>query len=804
MKNFFRTIKAIAILVLFSFVSSGIVAQTYQNNFEQKNTAGLWSDTHPIFDSTAFEGDFIGRIKPSHLYSQVLETEIVDSLWNQNLRISFDGRFRVLSPTTKAVYVISIMRGDSLLFWYGFKIDEQINEVDEWNKVAASFLIPASHTQNSRIKAYLWNQGSAEIDVDNISIKAEIEAMASFMPTLTHTEPEGHFEVLLKSDFFEVIQYPHSGELFISDSVGQKILGPIVLFSETDKTKTTSSKWKLQKTEIKDSYQILHFNNRIEGQKNKLILTANKLNGELSISLESSFLRKTKLFRQSILAFYEDEPMEIYRSNSLLDTDTFQEEYYLGMGGASIGKGFRNLLFYHNPELTSIQINTKQRLLAFNADFAADHPMIHYPLLEDSADYFEDISYSFWKRKSQLKTDFTLFFGRNIEALPRLMPVPGGFEAAVIWTEHADWADISTHRAVNFGHEDIRFAADATGGFVKYGIPVTKSVFYNNPDSINNSEISGGIFTDLHSTIQTDSTFFEMLGQLHELGHEICLHTPEQFTSDRTNLKESMAFMQKHFGSSSWIDHGYNNKAENNRENLVCDGLLKKSPLFSADLWKEHGLKYFWNPYFEEVSPYNAYGFDAQLMIPFPGFGDGFPQKILSRHPTRFDGWLWNTTGTLEVPEERLWDYFFHPVRLGELIRYRSIWINHVYPAWANEIKGFWTYDEAGKIVAMPGFNNALSRLATLREARLILPTTIKEMMHYQESLLQIEFVYTSENEIIIINHNPHIINDLSLTIKASQVEVEGKKTTSKRSGDDLIFWFDISAGESLTLRIYH
>ena len=75
-------------------------------------------------------------------------------------------------------------------------------------------------------------------------------------------------------------------------------------------------------------------------------------------------------------------------------------------------------------------------------------------------------------------------------------------------------------------------------------------------------------------------------------------------------------------------------------------------------------------------------------------------------------------------------------------------------------------------------------------------------MMHYQESLLQIEFVYSSENEIIIINHNPHIINDLSLTIKASQVEVEGKKTTSKRSGDDLIFWFDISAGESVKLLI--
>ncbi len=802
MKNFFRTIKAIAILCLCLLNGANIFAQTFQNSFEQRDTTGLWSDTHPTFDSAAFDGNFIGRTKSMHLYSQVLDTEIIDSLWNKNLRISFNAQFRVQSPSTKAVYVVSIQRGDSLLFWYGFKIDEQIHKVNEWNKVGASFLIPASHTQNSRIKAYLWNQGSSEIDVDNICIKAEKEAITSFMPTILRTDPKEHIKVLSQTDFFEIIHYPQSGELYITDTSGKKMMGPLMLFSETDKTTMTSSKWKFRKTEINDSLQILHFSNHFKGQKNDLIIEANKKNGKISLRLESSFLRKTNLFRQSILAFYEDEPTDIYRKNSLQDSDTFQEEYYLDRGGASIGKGFRNLMFYHNPELSSVQINTKQQLLSFNADFAADHPMIHYPFLEDSTDYFEDISYSFWKRKSQLKSDFTLYVGSEMSAIPRLMPVPGGYEAAVIWTEHADWADIRTQRAVNFGHEDIRFAADATGGFVKYGIPVTKSVFYNNPDSINNAAISGGVFNDLHSTIQTDSAFFELLLQLQNQGHEICLHTPEQFTSDRTNLTESLAFMKEYFGSTSWIDHGYNNKAENNRENMVCDGLLKKSAVFAADLWKEHGIKYFWNPYFEEVGPYNDFGFDAQHIIPFPGFGDVFPDKIIGRHPTRFEGLLWNTTGTLEVPEERLWDYFFHPVRLGELIRYRSIWINHVYPAWANEIKGFWTFDEAGKAVVMPGFNSALERLVLLHEARLILPTTIKEMLHYQESLLKIEFNYKSGNEIIITNHNTHNISDLSLSIKASKVEVDRKIPTSKRSGDDLIFWFDIAAGESVQLFI--
>lgn len=92
------------------------------------------------------------------------------------------------------------------------------------------------------------------------------------------------------------------------------------------------------------------------------------------------------------------------------------------------------------------------------------------------------------------------------------MPVWEGFEAAVIFTEHADWSDIRTHRAVCFGSEDIVSADSAVGGYVYYDVPVTKSVFFNNPDSVCNIEKNSD-FPGLHASL-SDDDFLDFMIQL--------------------------------------------------------------------------------------------------------------------------------------------------------------------------------------------------------------------------------------------------------------------------------------------------
>ena len=181
------------------------------------------------------------------------------------------------------------------------------------------------------------------------------------------------------------------------------------------------------------------------------------------------------------------------------------------------------------------------------------------------------------------------------------MPVWDGYQSAFIFTEHADWTDLSTHRAVLFGNEHITKPEDAVGGFCYFGIPVTKSVFYWNPDNITNAETSHGLFTSPIATIKTDKDFYKLLKALKKQGFEICLHSPEIYTTIPSEFPQAMRFMKRHFGTVSWIDHGYNNGPDKNREDLVCDGLLPDSPQYALDLWRENGVRYLWSQVLQSI-----------------------------------------------------------------------------------------------------------------------------------------------------------------------------------------------------------
>src|SRR6185369_8707437 len=125
-------------------------------------------------------------------------------------------------------------------------------------------------------------------------------------------------------------------------------------------------------------------------------------------------------------------------------------------------------------------------------------------------------------------------------------------------------------------------------GFVKNKIPVTKSVFYSNPEKILNSESRHkSIFTTPIASIKNTRGFMEFLKQLQLEGNEICLHTPDQYTSKKSLVEEACAYMQKNFQAVTWIDHGYNNGPKNNREAFVCDGLNKNSPSYAGDAWEK-------------------------------------------------------------------------------------------------------------------------------------------------------------------------------------------------------------------------
>ena len=440
----------------------------------------------------------------------------------------------------------------------------------------------------------------------------------------------------------------------------------------------------------------------------------------------------------------------------------------------------------------------KDRTICFNIDYWRDHPLIHYPLRADTSDVFEDISYRDIKKGDVLKGKIILY-NSAMDDLPRLMPVWNGYQSAFIFTEHADWTDLRTHRAVLFGNEHITKPEDAVGGFCYFNIPVTKSVFYWNPDNITNTETSLGRFPGLIASIKTDKEFYKLLKTIKKEGFEICLHSPEIYTTIPSEFPKAMRFMKRNFNTVSWIDHGYNNGPDKNREDMVCDGLLPSSPQYAAKLWKENGVCYFWNAYYEE-NRMESHNFDGNFVQPYDGFGDALPNRQITTLPNGDkDFLLWSTPSTLEVNEDHEWYYYFDSIRLQHLVDQHNVFITHVYPAWTNPWRAFWQYNENGTAVAMPGFNFALSQLARFRDEKKILPTTIEQYLSYYEKINSIEYLILDHNTIQLTNPN-ETIKGLTL-LCTKPIIVEGKTINFRKVDEGYLVWFDLKKNETVTIR---
>jgi hypothetical protein len=356
---------------------------------------------------------------------------------------------------------------------------------------------------------------------------------------------------------------------------------------------------------------------------------------------------------------------------------------------------------------------------------------------------------------------------------------------------------------VYFGSEKIDDAKNATGGFVKNKIPVTKSVFYSNPDKVLNSDSRhNSIFKTPIASIKGSSGFLKFLEQLQQEGNEICLHTPDQYTSQRALVEEACAFMQKHFNTVTWIDHGYNNGPKNNREAFVCDGLNTTSPSYAREAWEKHGVKYFWNSYYEDhVTGDSAFfSFNGSPMHPYPGFGDAAPQPLYWKHPTRTANFIsWPTRDLLEMRDPAAWNFHFSNERLNDIVQQRAVKIEHCYPAGSIPDKGFWKKNESNEIVVDPEFNKFLERLAAYRDNGLINSTTVRSLIDYWSACENIHFEYADSNKVIITNQNSFEMKALSFAVNAEKI-ITVKKLEQKFIDGDLIFWFDMKAGESVEI----
>ena len=728
-------------------VSLWTQAQVFSNDFENQQEWNLpWLNLHIVADSTSAEENFVCICDSLRDYG--LGFVIDKPFQNQNLSCRYGFRFKAKADT-KATLVISIDDTIHNRYWASYPLADFVDSNSDWSEAHLDLVFPFDYTHESEIKGFIWNKDKETLLFDDARLEIDALSMSRYLPE-------------------------YKQDSLIRLGISSKIFIPIVEYINT------------QGDTINDP---LVADNEIslKQEGNRLI-----------VSTETVFKQDLRLLRLAYILPLPEGQLTVYRRNQHIDSTIFQPTYYLDREGFSIINDSLSLSTYHNTGISSLQLDAENRTACFNIDYWRDHPLLHYPMRSDTTDYFEDISYRDIKAGDILKGEFILYLTVPKD-LPRVMPVWGGYQSAFIFTEHADWTDLRTHRAVLFGNEHITKPEDAVGGFCYFNIPVTKSVFYWNPDNITNAETSGGRFTGPIASIKTDTEFFKLLKDIKKEGFEICLHSPEIYTTLPNEFPAAMQFMKKQFGTVSWIDHGYNNGPEKNREDLVCDGLLPDSPQYAVDLWKENGVRYLWNPYYEE-NRMERYNFDSHFVQPYDGFGDALPNRQITTLPNGDkDFLLWSTPSTLEVNEDFEWYYFFDSIRLQRLVDQHNVFITHTYPAWSNPWRAFWQYNENGTAVAMPGFNFALSQLSRFREEKKILPTTVQEYLNYYEKLLNIDYQIT-DNHTIILTNQGESIEGLTL-LCAKPVVVEGKVINYRKAEEGYLVWFDLKKSETVTIK---
>ncbi len=752
-----RHLHLLIIVLLAAFPILKAQAQSYSNDFENQYTwYPPWHNLDIVADSTAEGENYVCLCDANREYGLGFNVEPSKDHPFQNIRCQYSFRFKA-KLDTQAEIVITITDSTGTHFWQAYPLDRFMSDTTEWSTASLDLVFPSDYIKSGTIKSFIWNKGEERLLFDDARLEINAHAFPSYQPEISTDSTSLATKYFLpEKDFIVIVEYINADGDTISDpsiSVTDMHVG-----------------FKL------DPNNIIGFN----------------------ITTETRFKEDVKLLRLAFVLPLPDGEITVFRRNQHIDSLHLQSSYYLDREGFTVKNDSISWSTYHNTGISSLQLDIENRTACFNIDYWRDHPLLHYPMRSDTSDYFEDISYRNVKAGEVLTGDFNIF-SKAPDDLPRLMPVWDGYQSAFIFTEHADWADIRTHRAVLFGNENITKPEDAVGGFCYYNIPVTKSVFYWNPDQITNAETSEGRFTGLIESIKTNKEFYKLLKSIKKEGFEICLHSPEIYTTIPSEFPKAMRFMKKQFGTKSWIDHGYNNGPEKNREDMVCDGLLPDSPQYAADLWKENGVRYLWNPYYEE-NRMERYNFDNHFVQPYDGFGDALPNRQITTLPNGDkDFLLWSTPSTLEVNEDREWYYYFDSVRLQRLVDQHNVFITHTYPAWSNPWRAFWEYDEKGNAVAMPGFNFALSQLARFREEKKILPTTVEAYLSYYEKLQNVEYLILNNQAVRLINHGEAI---QGLTLLCSKpVVVEGKAIDFRKVDEGYLIWFDLKKNETVTIK---
>lgn len=639
-------------------------------------------------------------------------------------------------------------------------------------------------------------------------------------------------DTFLIKTYFYLLSISPEGDVEITSPEGLPIFSNIRYFSSCEGYKDTFGLQNVSIKKINDSTCLIS-GNSLSGTMVDITVTAESKLPKIDFRINTRYVNDVTVNRESLVVKYKIPVTEILKKNGKSDTQQFSSEYWLGKQGVRFGEALHSALIYHTPGISSLQLNLADSLLFINLDYSKDHPFINIPYQADGQGRWTDCSPSRYHSYAEKTDSVSFYVGYLPAAIPRIMMLPDGYVAGHVFTEHADGGEkIESQLAAYFGSDSITDIKNAYGGFAGHRIPVTKSVMY--------CDSTGKLSDPCTGEASGWNRKASFLDQLNETGlYDICLHTPEDMTSDRRTLSEAIPFMKQRYNTRSWIDHGmFNGKI--NRECFVCDGLNPVSEFYAGDLWKENDTRYFWNSAVEQIrsksrisvidqlrklkllkasealwdnhlssrqltdmKPYQAFiqlfksiadpGIEMNSF--FPDKGDSYPTPLYWQNKAYsgdFYSWVTDYVQDYRYLESHGAEKALEKDKnqFDQLISDWGIFIEHGYYVRDHDV--ITEYD--GHLRINPYFDELLSYLQDNQEKGTIYNTTVRELLDYWILSENISFTYFPDGTINLFNNNDKGIEGLSLAVRAESVLVDGVKPSSRRYNDDLVFWFDIPA----------
>lgn len=800
-------ILASAILLLARHAHAEDRSIRYLCSMDRLDTSLYWFNWNSVITE---EGATFSRTDASHPYGIGWRGAIPagNGQRNYDAVVSFLVRNQQNIRGLKVVFSIH-QRGEQV-YWNSVEVKESKPGKKGWlTVVPMSQVIPAEFTDNDCvITAYVWNEGtSSPVDVDDFAIQFQVLPGVTFLPPdfAPSAFTDGQFIRLYKGPRFDIDFDKANGELRII-SGGASVFQDFKLYTDAQAENILPllTPWSTflyyQGDSLSEDGHVYRFSFR-HPWSNSLYLIVPNDGLSCSFSFEMRFQGTVTIHRQSLFFQALLNPTVVVNDQGQTKEDKLHGEYWLGHGGIQWRGTSGDWLLYRPEKATSLQFDKDAHRVCVNVDYESDHPLLYWPLEAKSTNHHVDRSATLLHAGDRLTSRFSLQCKSNELPIPRIAQASGGRDAVLIFTEHADFTTRRSQRAVFYGSDTIYSAGAATKGFCGHRFPVTKSVFYANPDRVT-VDSRAGFATGELASVKGTSGFRAFLEDLQDAGCEIVLHTPEHLTSSRASVKEALTEMGSVFGNSSWIDHGYDNHKTSNREDVACDGFVKSSSWYIGDIMDSAGVKYLWNGYYEDTAVFASRTFNSSLLTPHPAFGGENPRPVFWRHPSVTGSMVhFRTTCTVAPKPASMWNYLFSDDRLKEFARGKGVYIMHCYPARIDSANSFYDWNQAVWSVN-PEFEHFLDRLQKFRDDGSIWVATVKDYLDYTTACQQVNYQLDRDGFVSLTNLSGKRLEDFTLAIQGAQVTVPGKKVKSRRNGSDVSYWFDFEAGETVQVKM--